>query len=254
MGLIMQNKALKIFKSRLPIFNVKSVFIILFTLLISQSLVSAQVISGRDIETATIHKINMILNDRGDLRRRDVHFFHQMQNIVVPDGMASIEIEMPGRINYAGMTSVTARCRVDGRICKTLNFTVKVRIYDVVLIAAHDLIYDKPINAADFRQDEIIVDGRTDYIKDYSIIKNLVPSHMIRAGSPVTINMFRTAMVIMANQPVRLRIRYHGIEASAKGIAINRGRVGDMIKVRNESSGKIITGRVVDEQTVEVIY
>ena len=227
----------------------------LFLMLITApASVNAQVISGRDIEAATVNKIDMVLNDRGDMRRRDVHFFHQLQNIVVPEGMASIEVEMPGRINYAGMTSVTARCRVDGRICKSLNFTVRVKIYDVVLVAAHDLSYDKAISAADFRQDEIIVDGRTDFIQDFSLIKNLVPSRMIRAGSPVTLNMFRTAMVIVANQPVRLRIRYHGIEASAKGIAMNRGRVGEMIKVKNESSGKIITGRVVDEQTVEVIF
>ena len=227
---------------------------LLLMLIAAPMSVNAQVISGRDIEAATVNKIDMVLNDRGDMRRRDVHFFHQLQNIVIPDGMASIEVEMPGRINYAGMTSVITKFRVDGRLCKTLNYTVRVRIYDVVLVATHDLTYDKAISASDFRQDEIIVDGRTDYIQDFSLIRNLVPSRMIRAGSPVTINMFRTAMVVVANQPVRLRIRYHGIEASAKGIAMNRGRVGEMIKVRNESSGKIITGRVVDEQTVEVIY
>ena len=229
------------------------IFLILILIAIPIS-VNAQVISGKDIEAATINKIDMVLDNRGDMRRREVHFFHQMQNVVLPDGMASIEVDMPGRINYAGMTSVIARFRVDGRICKTLSYTVRVRIYDVVLIAEHDLTYDKAINANDFRQDEVVVDGRTNYIKDFSLIRNLVPSHMIRAGSPVTINMFRTAMVVAANQPVRLRIRYHGIEASAKGIAMNRGRVGEMIKVKNESSGKIITGRVVDEQTVEVIY
>lgn len=246
----MQNTYLKVLGHGL----IKFLAFLLLMLITAPTSVNAQVISGRDIEAATVNKIDMVLNDRGDMRRRDVHFFHQLQNIVVPDGMASLEVEMPGRINYAGMTSVTVRCRVDGRICKSLNFTVRVRIYDVVLVAAHDLSYDKPISAADFRQDEIIVDGRTDFIQDFSLIKNLVPSRMIRAGSPVTLNMFRTAMVIVANQPVRLRIRYHGIEASAKGIAMNRGRVGEMIKVKNESSGKIITGRVVDEQTVEVIY
>ena len=246
----MQNTGLNILGHRL----IKFLAFMFLMLTATSASVNAQVISGRDIEAATVSKIDMVLNDRGDMRRRDVHFFHQLQNIVVPDGMASIEVEMPGRINYAGMTSVIARCRVDGRICKSLNFTVRVRIYDVVLVAAHDLSYDKAISAADFRQDEIIVDGRTDYIKDFSLIRNLVPSRMIRAGSPVTINMFRTAMVVVANQPVRLRIRYHGIEASAKGIAMSRGRVGEMIKVKNESSGKIITGRVVDEQTVEVIY
>ena len=125
---------------------------------------------------------------------------------------------------------------------------------NTVLTASHDLLYDKPITEADFRQEEIAIDGRNDYIKDFTVIKSLVPSYLIRAGSPVTINMFRQAMVIQTNQPVRLRIRYHGIEASAKGIAMARGRVGDMIRVKNESSGKIITGRVIDEQTVEVIY
>ncbi|MBR2180243.1 MAG: flagellar basal body P-ring formation protein FlgA [Selenomonadaceae bacterium] len=247
---------LKILEHR-PMYGFFNLKVLLFILLILTAVpvsVNAQVISGRDLEAATINKIEMVLDNRGDMRRRDIHFFHQMQNVVVPDGMASIEVDVPGQINYGGMTSVIVKCRVDGRICKTLNFTVRVRIYDVVLIAEHDLTYDKAVNATDFRQDEIIVDGRTNYIKDFSLIKNLVPSHMIRAGSPVTINMFRTAMVVQANQPVRLRIRYHGIEASAKGIAMNRGRVGEMIKVKNESSGKIITGKVVDEQTVEVIY
>ena len=230
-------------------------FLFLFIVfLMTTQIASAQIISGQDIESATVNKIERFLDDRGDLRRRDVQFFHQLQNMIVPDGMASIEVELPGRINYSGMTSVTVKCRVDGRICKTLSFTVRVRIYDVVLTAAHDLMYDKAITSADFRQEEVIVDGRSDYIKDFSIISKLVPSHVIRAGSPVTINMFRAAMVIQTNQPVRLRIRYHGIEASAKGIAMNRGRVGEMIRVKNESSGKIITGRIVDEQTVEVIY
>ena len=246
----MQNTRLRILGHGLIKFWI---FLLLILIAVPMS-VNAQVISGKDIEAATINKIDMVLDNRGDMRRREVHFFHQMQNVVLPDGMASIEVDMPGRINYAGMTSVIARFRVDGRICKTLSYTVRVRIYDVVLIAEHDLTYDKAINANDFRQDEVVVDGRTNYIKDFSLIRNLVPSHMIRAGSPVTINMFRTAMVVAANQPVRLRIRYHGIEASAKGIAMNRGRVGEMIKVKNESSGKIITGRVVDEQTVEVIY
>ena len=250
----MINSELKLLEHRLKCVLKIFLAIVLFVLTTIQSTANAQIINGQDIEAATINKIENFLNDRGDLRRRDVQFFHQIQNIVVPDGMASIEVEIPGRINYSGMTSVLVRCRVDGKICKNLSFTVRVRIYDVVLTATHDLIYDKAITEADFRQEEVAVDGRTDYIKDFSLIKNLVPSHMIRAGSPVTINMFRAAMVVQTNQPVRLRIRYHGIEASAKGIAMNRGRVGEMIRVKNESSGKIITGKVVDEQTVEVIY
>ena len=231
-------------------------FILLFTFLvpIQIQIANAQIISGEEIQAATINRIDNFLNDRGDYRRREVQFFHNISDIMIPDGLASIEIDMPSRINYAGMTSITARCRIEGRIVKSLNFTVRIRIYDVVLTAAHDLIHDKKINLSDFREEEIAIDGRSDYIKDFNQIKNLVPSFLIRSGSPVTINMFRSAMVIQTNQPVRLLIRYHGLEVSAKGIAMNRGRIGEMIRVKNESSGKIITGKIIDEQTVEVIY
>ena len=115
-------------------------------------------------------------------------------------------------------------------------------------------MFDKVVSAMDFRQEEITVDGRNDYIKDFSEVKDLVPIRTIRAGSPVTLAMFQTAQVIELHQPVRLQIKYHGIVASAKGIAMSKGRVGKMIKVKNESSGKIITGKVIDAQTVEVIY
>ena len=243
----MRNAELKAVICRLVL-----MFIVFFSINIQSA--SAQIISGQDIEAAALNRIERYLDDRGDFRRREVQFFHRINDTVVPDGQASIEVDMPGRINYAGVTSLVVRCRVDGRIVKSLNFTARIRIYDTVLTASHDLLYDKPISETDFRQEEIAVDGRNDYIKDFSVIKSLVPSYLIRAGSPVTINMFRQAMVIQTNQPVRLRIRYHGIEASAKGIAMARGRVGDMIRVKNESSGKIITGRVIDEQTVEVIY
>ena len=231
----------------------KVLFVLLFMFLTMQA-ANAQIITSEDIETATVNQIGNFLDERGDMRRREIQFFHSFNDMTIPDGQAVIEVTLPGRINYMGLTSVAIRCKVDGRVYKALNFTVRVNIYDVVLTATHDLMYDKAISETDFRQEEVIIDGRSDYIKDFSVIKSLVPARIIRAGSPITLNLFRSPMVIQTNQPVRLRIKYHGVEASAKGIALTRGRVGDMIRVKNESSGKIITGKVIDEQTVEVIY
>ena len=236
------------------LFNMKKILFSLLFMILTMQAANAQTITSEDIETATVNQIGSFLDERGDMRRREIQFFHSFNDMTVPDGQAVIEVTLPGRINYMGLTSIAIKCKVDGRVYKALNFTVRVNIYDVVLTAAHDLMYDKAISESDFRQEEVIIDGRGDYIKDFSVIKSLVPTRIIRAGSPVTLNLFRSPMVIQTNQPVRLRIRYHGVEASAKGIAMTRGRVGDMIRVKNESSGKIITGKVIDEQTVEVIY
>lgn len=233
----------------------KSLFsILLFVFLITGQLTSAQIVTGEQIEAEAINTIERVLDSRGDMRRREINFLRRMYDITLPDGYLEIDMTVPGQVNYSGMTSVTTRYKVNGRICKVVNFVVKVRVFDTVLVTNRDLLFDKTIGPNDFRLDEIVVDGRNDYLKDFSEIKSLVPIRNIRAGSPVTLSMFRTAQVIQMNQPVRLHIKYHGIEASAKGVAMARGRVGDLIRVKNESSGKIITGRVIDEQTVEVIY
>ena len=54
--------------------------------------------------------------------------------------------------------------------------------------------------------------------------------------------------------PVKIIVRYGRLQATAKGIAMSRGRIGQIIKVKNEVSQKIISAKIVDEQTVEVIY
>ena len=102
--------------------------------------------------------------------------------------------------------------------------------------------------------EEIAVDGRTEPLKDFNKIKGMVPTRLIRAGLPVTIGLFQPPLVIEINQPVRIMTKYHGVVASAKGIALSRGRIGKIIRVRNEASGKIVSGRVIDSQTVEVIF
>ena len=47
-------------------------------------------------------------------------------------------------------------------------------------------------------------------------------------------------------------MNYNGIRATAKGIVMTRGRIGALIKVKNESSQKILTAKVIDAHTVEV--
>lgn len=232
----------------------RSIILTVMLMLTAVNVTFAQTVSGEEVELVAVAKIHQILDERGDIRRREIQFLRQVSDANVPDGSLELEAVIPGQINYTGLTSVSVRYKINGRTCKMINVTVQVRVYDTALIPIHDLLYDKPISESDFRLDEIAIDGRNEFVKDFAEIKDLVPLRMLRAGVPVTVAMFQTAQVIEVNQPVRIRINYHGVMASAKGIAMSRGRVGKMIRVKNESSGKIVTGKVIDAHTVEVIY
>ena len=226
----------------------------MLSMMLMASTATAQTISGAELEGVAVAKLESVLDERGDMRRREITFTRNLYDMDVPDGYVDIIPTLSGTINFSGYTPMTLRVSVDGRTVKVINFVMSVRIYDTVLIANRDLRFDEQISESDFRMEEIMVDGRTEPLKDYNQIKGLVPLRTIRAGSPVTLALFQTALVIEMNQPVRIVTSYHGVQVAAKGIALSRGRVGKIIRVRNEASGKILSGRVIDSQTVEVTF
>ena len=65
--------------------------------------------------------------------------------------------------------------------------------------------------------------------------------------------MLQQPIVMDVGTPVTIRVNYHGIEVSANGIAMQRGRLGAKIRVRNVASGKVLRGTVVDAATVEIV-
>ena len=213
-----------------------------------------QIIPGGQIEAMAVSEIERLLDERGESRRREITLLRPLADFSVPNGVIDMKISVPsGTIIYNGVTPVKARVNVGGKMYRDVNFVVSVKIFDFVMVANHDLRIETPVTESDFHLEEIAIDGRMDYVKDVQDIIGLVPHRVIRAGSPVAVNYFQQPLVISNSHPVRIIVRYKGIEVSAKGIALTRGRIGEIIKVKNESSQKIVSARVIDAGTVEVV-
>lgn len=60
------------------------------------------------------------------------------------------------------------------------------------------------------------------------------------------------AVVVRALQPVTMVVTTGGLRVSAAGVAMQDGKVGQEIKVRNPESKKIVTGTVVGANEVEI--
>ena len=79
----------------------------------------------------------------------------------------------------------------------------------------------------------------------------VVPAGGVRAKSAG--NQFAAdAVLVRALQPVRLVVNTDGMRLEAVGEAMQDGKVGQQIKVRNPSSKKVVTGTVVGANEVEV--
>jgi flagella basal body P-ring formation protein FlgA len=57
---------------------------------------------------------------------------------------------------------------------------------------------------------------------------------------------------VFSGQGVSILYKKAGLEISANGKAMESGYTGDIIKIKNKQSKKIITGTILDEETVRV--
>lgn len=214
-----------------------------------------QIIPGEQIQAMATDEVERILQERGEFRRHEIIFMNNITKASLPNGVIDIKILMPSTsLNYANVTPMRARISINGRNYRDITFGVLVKVYDTVLVANHDLRIEVPVNESDFRVEEIAINGRTEFVKDISEVKGLVPHRYIRAGQPIAVNYFQQPVAVDMGTPVKIIVKRGGLQASAKGIAMSRGRIGQIIKVKNEASQKIISARVVDDQTVEVVF
>lgn len=212
----------------------------------------AYTVRGTDIQSIAYSAVEKALAERGETRRHEIFFTQTPQDVRLPEGTVDVKTELPAQISYISLTPVRVFLLVNGRIYRTLNFTANVRVYDNVLVANRDLRIEIPVSAADFRTAEVAIDGRNEFVKDIAEINGLVPHRMIRAGSPVTKTYFQQPVAVNTGQRVTIIVNYNGIRATARGIVMTRGRIGALVKVKNEASEKILTAKVIDSQTVEV--
>ena len=90
------------------------------------------------------------------------------------------------------------------------------------------------------------------YVWDVSQIKGATLRQSIQAGRAILLADLEQVQVIKSGSIITLVAVINGLGVEAKGIALQHGGVGDIIKVKNLSSKKILTGRVIDMGRVEI--
>ena len=167
-----------------------------------------QIIPGEQIQAMATEEIENILAERGESRRHEIVFMSNLNKISLPNGVIDIKMMMPtAGLSYANVTPMRARISINGKNYRDITFGVLVKIYDKVLVANHDLRIEVSVNESDFRMEEIVIDGRTEYVKDVQEVKGLVPHRYIRAGQAIAINYFQQPVAVEMGSPVRIIVR-----------------------------------------------
>lgn len=162
-----------------------------------------------------------------------------------------IEAFQPAGSSVIGNTTIGVRCT--GTSPWTIYVPAYVQLFKPVAVSSRSLTRGTPISAADIKMVRYdLATLKLGYIDDSRHIVGMVAKQHIAAGSVVTPHMVEAPRLVRRGEQVTIVARSAGIEIQATGTALADGAQGDLIKVRNSSSRKIVEAVVTDPGVVSV--
>lgn len=132
-------------------------------------------------------------------------------------------------------------------------FPIQIEVYQDVIVSNRPLNSKDTLTAADLRLERRNVANLTQgYINDMNRLIGQSLNRYIQANIIITPPMLGVKTLIRKGQAVTLLVSSGGIEISAAGIAMADGAAGDLIKVRNLSSKKVVEGEIINQNLVKI--
>lgn len=129
---------------------------------------------------------------------------------------------------------------------------VKLTWYRPTLFAVRDLLRGEALRAEDFEHRVAPAGYREDAVSSWEEVVGASLVRAVSAGRPLERGALSIEGGVLSGRPVILVGKVGGLIIETQGIALERGAIGAMIRVRNLSSRKIVYGRVVDAGRVEI--
>jgi flagellar basal body P-ring formation protein FlgA len=160
-----------------------------------------------------------------------------------------VECQQPLRALIAGNAPVSSRMTVPVQCPQDGGWTVRVplqvQLFRTVLVANRPLLRGDGVSAADVHGEERDVTRLGyGYIENLDQVAGRALARAVARGSVLSPGALGGRRMVRAGDHVEMVARLDGIEVRADGVALGSGDNGARLRVRNESSGKVVDAMV----------
>jgi len=174
--------------------------------------------------------------------------------LVVPAGQLELKVRSRAPAELLGSTSVTVEVWVDGALARTVSVAVRVGVATEVLVAARPIARGRTITLDDVRIERRELSAGQEPLHDPGAAQGRRASRNIAPGEPVLASLVIDPPLIRRGDVVQLTAEGRGVRAIAQGEAKEDGKAGDVIRVRNLTSNRVVYGLVDAERSVRVQF
>ncbi|MBK1616480.1 flagella basal body P-ring formation protein FlgA [Rubrivivax gelatinosus] len=141
--------------------------------------------------------------------------------------------------------------RCPGSAAAGQGFVVRARLSAEVLVAALALPAGRALAAGDVQAQRREITPGSEPLSDAEAVLGLVAQRSIAAGQVLSARLLAEPLLVRRGEAVEIHARREAVEVVVPGQALDAGRRGETIRVRNTATGKVIQARVAAAGRVE---
>jgi len=211
-----------------------------------------QIIADNFIQVAEA-EVEKELSDQGETRHHTLEVTKVPKILRLPNGNITYDVTIPNGLRYSLVVPVYITVKVDDVPYQQVICYLRIHMYETVIVAARSLSPNQQLTDTDVRLEEREVgNAAARYLTRVDDVKGLVTNRLVREGTLFTKTMLQNPVILEAGANVDILADINGVKIKTPGITLQRGRVGQLIRVRNADSQKVLRARVLDQMTVEV--
>lgn len=177
--------------------------------------------------------------------------FRRINWNILPSDFDSVRVFKIGKESPLGNTIFTLGVYDSGKLLKAVPVSIGVTLLADALISKMPINVGEEIHGLMPAKRTITGKGEIP-VADSMVFKQTQAKNYIQAGSIMYRSMVEPIPAIIPGDRVEIIYESEAIRVTANGVARQRGGVGEMIKVVNEETKKIIQAEVIDSLTVAV--
>lgn len=212
---------------------------------------NSQVIVGQSLVDAAVSAITQRTGTANDTGNVTITPLYRPQDVLVPPGKVDVTVVLPYGVRYNVPTVANAILTVDGQMFSKVDLRFDVKLYKDVLVTAQSIAPGEIITLGSLRYVRMDV-GKiaSGYFNDANKVAGLMSRRPLAQGVVLNEYMLAKPTVIKHGTTVVIVARVGDLEVTAPGQALQDGCIGQVVRVQNTNSKKIISARVLDENSV----
>lgn len=130
---------------------------------------------------------------------------------------------------------------------------VRATIAADVVVATEDLKAGQPIDASALKRERRDVTNTPGAIAVIEDVAGKTSRRVLKAGQVVDRRWLNQSVLVKRNAKVTIVARNAGVEVHVAAEALQAGKRGEVISVKNSANGTVIRARVIAQDTVEPV-